>query len=107
LSNLSPNLEMSASRGKGSQDRVTPAALAVSLSAAEKGLDDGESEAMTTDPASTYRGYLLPHLDRIRQMHTDGADTRAIAEELYKLGARANTTDPNIPRMWRRLCGWS
>ncbi len=34
-------------------------------------------------------------------MFHSGADTREIAEALYKIGARANTTDPNIPKMPR------
>jgi hypothetical protein len=41
-----------------------------------------------------YQGYLAPHVERIRTMHEAGADTRAIAEELYRLGARASTTSP-------------
>jgi hypothetical protein len=43
-----------------------------------------------------YRGYLSPYVERILAMHRDGADTRAIAEALYALGVRANTTDPNL-----------
>ena len=49
----------------------------------------------------SYRGYLSPYVGRIRAMHHASAGTRAIAEALYKLGARSNTTDPNIPRMQR------
>ena len=44
-------------------------------------------------PAQTYRGYLDPHVDLICAMHRDGHSTRAIAEALYRLGARADTTD--------------
>ena len=48
-----------------------------------------------------YSGYLSPHVDRILAMHRHGADTRAIAAALYQRGARASTTNPNIPRMQR------
>jgi hypothetical protein len=47
-----------------------------------------------------YRGYLTEHVERIRTMHLGGADTRTIAEELYRLGARA-TTNPYVPKMRR------
>ena len=47
-----------------------------------------------------YQGYLRPMSSGA--MHRTGvADTRAIAETLYRLGARSSTTDPNIPRMQR------
>ena len=36
-----------------------------------------------------YRGYLSEHVEHIRMMHLGGADTRTIAEELYRLLARA------------------
>jgi hypothetical protein len=51
-----------------------------------------------------YNGYLSPYVERIRTMHEGGAGTREIAEALYKLGARADTSDPNVPpyRMRRR-----
>jgi hypothetical protein len=48
-----------------------------------------------------YRGYLSEHVERIRTMHLAGADTRAIAEELYRLGARATTTNPYVPKKRR------
>ena len=49
----------------------------------------------------TYSGYLTPYVELILAMFHSGADTREIAEALYKIGARANTTDPNIPKMPR------
>jgi hypothetical protein len=48
-----------------------------------------------------YCGYLSPHVERIRAMHLAGADTSAIAEELYQRGVRAQTTNPYCPKMRR------
>ena len=48
-----------------------------------------------------YRGYLSPHVEHIRTMHLAGADTRAIAEELYQRGVRAQTTNSYCPKMRR------
>jgi hypothetical protein len=44
-----------------------------------------------------YHGYLSPFVERIRELHEGGVGTGEIAEALYKLGARANTTDPEVP----------
>lgn len=41
-----------------------------------------------------YNGYLAPYADRIRLLHEHGASTREIAEALYALGVRAQTSDP-------------
>ena len=54
-----------------------------------------------THSNQSYRGYLSPFVEHIRAMHQAGADTREIAEALYRLGARANTTDLYVPRMRR------
>ena len=53
------------------------------------------------DSAPNYCGYLSPYVDHIRRMHGEGAGTGKIADELYRLGARADTTDPNVARMTR------
>ena len=53
------------------------------------------------DPEGSYDGYLAPHIDCIRTMHLAGANTRAIAEELYRRGARAQTTNVFSPKMQR------
>ena len=53
---------------------------------------------MNKDTHAPYNGYLSPHLDRIRALHGAGRDTREIAEELFKIGARADTSDPTVPR---------
>jgi hypothetical protein len=42
-----------------------------------------------------YTGYLSPHLTTIRELHGGGANTRQIAEALYRLGARACSSDLN------------
>jgi len=55
-----------------------------------------------SNPERSYQGYLAPHVERIRSMHLAGADTRTIAEELYRLGARAVTTNPYNPKMQRK-----
>jgi hypothetical protein len=47
------------------------------------------------DPAQSYRGYLSGYVEQIREMAAAGATTRAIAEEIYRHGARAGTTDLN------------
>jgi hypothetical protein len=49
------------------------------------------------DPARAYQGYLSPYVDRIRAMYLAGASTHEIAEALYKLGARASTSEPSVP----------
>jgi hypothetical protein len=54
-----------------------------------------------TDLERSYRGYLAVHVERIRAMHLAGADTRAIAEALYRGGVRAGTTNLFVPRMGR------
>ena len=50
----------------------------------------------TMSKDTAYDGYLSPHLDRIREMHEAGHGTREIAEALFKDGARASTSDPNV-----------
>jgi hypothetical protein len=44
----------------------------------------------------SYGGYLSLYVGTVRQMHEAGAGTRAIAEALYALGARASTSDPHV-----------
>ena len=58
-------------------------------------------EREMTNPAKSYRGYLSGYVEQIRAMAVAGATTRAIAEELYRRGARADTTDSNVARMTR------
>ena len=50
-----------------------------------------------------YCGYLAPHVECIRAMHLAGANTRAIAEELYQRGARAQTVNPYVVSKMRRM----
>ena len=52
-------------------------------------------------PLQSYQGYLSPHVGRILAMHQDGADTRAIAETLYRSGVRSDTTSPYLQKMNR------
>jgi hypothetical protein len=48
-----------------------------------------------TPQAQSYRGYLSGYVEQIRTMAAAGATTSAIAEEIYRHGARAGTTDLN------------
>jgi hypothetical protein len=50
-----------------------------------------------SNPERSYHGYLGPHVERIRSMYMAGADTRTIAEELYRLGVRAHTNHCYVP----------
>ena len=52
---------------------------------------------MSMNKDIAYNGYLSPHLHRIREMHEAGCGTREIAEALFADGARASTSDPNVP----------
>ena len=54
-------------------------------------------------PVQGYSGYLSPLIDRILAMHQDGADTRTIAEALYRAGVRADTTSPYVLRCGARI----
>jgi hypothetical protein len=44
--------------------------------------------------AATYNGYLVPYVDRIRELHARGISSKEIARELYAAGARTGTNGP-------------
>jgi hypothetical protein len=46
---------------------------------------------MENHPTS-YSGYLAPHLDLIRALHEGGRSTREIAEALYRVGVRSQSS---------------
>jgi hypothetical protein len=50
---------------------------------------------------SNYNGYLVAHVGRIRELHERGASTRGIAEALFEVGARAQTSGSGPVEMSR------